>query len=90
MDELERLVRERLNHGATGKHVHQRVLTIALENVPLAMVYYDLGKPPRPKAFDLFDRRFLVAYPCGCHCLAQFPAGASSQRAKVSARTRCM
>ena len=33
LDELERLVRERLNHGATGKHIHQRVLTIALENI---------------------------------------------------------
>jgi hypothetical protein len=33
LDELERLVRERLDHAATGKHVYQQVLTTALENI---------------------------------------------------------
>jgi hypothetical protein len=34
LDELERMVRERLNHATTGKHQYrQRALTIALENI---------------------------------------------------------
>ena len=33
LDELERLVRERLDHAATGKHVYQQMLTTALENI---------------------------------------------------------
>ncbi len=33
LDELERLVRERLDHEATGKHVYQQMLTTALENI---------------------------------------------------------
>ena len=33
LDELERLVRERLDHAATGKHDYQRALTFALENI---------------------------------------------------------
>jgi hypothetical protein len=33
LDELERLVRERLDRAATGKHDYQRALTFALENI---------------------------------------------------------
>jgi hypothetical protein len=33
LGELERLVRERLDHPATGKHVHHQVLTTALKNI---------------------------------------------------------
>jgi len=56
LDELERLVRDRLDHAATGKHVYQQMLTTALENIADAggdvdgyIAAHRLAGQPRPR-----------------------------------------
>ena len=60
------------------------------------MLDHDLGKPASPEAFNLFDRKFLVAYQHRCHRVPHPPlwlnplSGFSPRHIKHSARTRCM